>query len=84
MGLAGEDAASPTLVNRLGDPWRGGRTLPPDALESLVERSAHTLAILSESFLSTVHGKVEWQAVYRADPQGFRRRLVPVRIEDCR
>ncbi|WP_261574211.1 toll/interleukin-1 receptor domain-containing protein [Frankia gtarii] len=48
-----------------------------------IERSTRMLAILSGQYLSSVYGTTEWQSVYRADPQGFRRRLVPVRIEDC-
>jgi hypothetical protein len=49
-----------------------------------IERADRTLAILSEAYLASVYGQTEWQAAYRADPQGFRRRLVPVRVEDCR
>ncbi|WP_256788055.1 toll/interleukin-1 receptor domain-containing protein [Frankia sp. AvcI1] len=53
-------------------------------LRAGIERSTRMLAVLSEQYLSSVYGTAEWQTVYRADPQGFRRRLVPVRIENCR
>lgn len=42
-----------------------------------------TLAILSRAYLDSVYGQAEWQAAYRADPQGLRRKLIPVRVEDC-
>jgi hypothetical protein len=43
----------------------------------------HTLAILSRAYLASEYGQAEWQAAYRADPQGLRRKLIPVRVEDC-
>jgi hypothetical protein len=42
-----------------------------------------TLAILSSAYLKSVYGRAEWQAAYRADPRGLRRKLIPVRVEDC-
>jgi len=45
--------------------------------------SERTLAVLSQSYLQSVFGQAEWQAAYRSDPQGFSRKLVPVRVEDC-
>lgn len=43
----------------------------------------HTLAILSPDYLRSVYGQAEWEAAYRADPQGFARRLIPIRVRDC-
>ncbi|MDT3445434.1 MULTISPECIES: toll/interleukin-1 receptor domain-containing protein [unclassified Pseudofrankia] len=48
-----------------------------------IERSRRTLAVLSHSYLSSMFGRKEWEAAYRADPNGFNRKLVPVRVEDC-
>ena len=45
--------------------------------------SERTLTVLSQTYLQSVFGQAEWQAAYRADPQGFSRKLVPVRVEDC-
>ncbi|OHV69813.1 TIR domain-containing protein [Pseudofrankia sp. BMG5.36] len=42
-----------------------------------------TIAVLSHAYLASVYGQVEWQAAYDADPRGFTRRLVPIRLEDC-
>jgi stress response protein SCP2 len=48
-----------------------------------IQYADHTLAILSNSYLDSVFGAAEWQAAYRADPRGFSRRLIPIRVEDC-
>jgi hypothetical protein len=42
-----------------------------------------TLAIVSRAYLKSVYGQQEWEAAYRADPGGFTRKLVPIRVEDC-
>lgn len=42
-----------------------------------------TLAILSPNYLLSVYGQAEWEAAYRADPQGFARKLIPIRVWDC-
>ncbi|MCM3921625.1 toll/interleukin-1 receptor domain-containing protein [Frankia sp. AiPs1] len=44
---------------------------------------ARTLAVLSDAYLRSVYGQAEWEGAYQADPTGFARRLVPVRVEDC-
>ncbi|WP_433677712.1 toll/interleukin-1 receptor domain-containing protein [Nocardia sp. CA-119907] len=48
-----------------------------------VAKSDHTLALLSNAYLQSVYGKVEWTAAFRSDPVGLRRRLIPVRLENC-
>ncbi|MGI5455564.1 toll/interleukin-1 receptor domain-containing protein [Streptomyces sp. CA-249302] len=42
-----------------------------------------TLAVLSPAYLESVYGRLEWQTAQGADPTGFARRLVPVRITPC-
>ena len=49
-----------------------------------VVRARRTVAVLSVAYLSSVYGTSEWQAAHAADPDGFERKLLPVRIEDCR
>ncbi len=39
--------------------------------------------VLSGAYLDSVYGQVEWLAAQPADPHGFARKLLPVRIEDC-
>jgi hypothetical protein len=43
-----------------------------------------TLAVLSPDYLKSQFGAPEWAAAFAGDPQGFKRRLVPVRIRECR
>ncbi|MCK9899575.1 TIR domain-containing protein, partial [Frankia sp. Cpl3] len=52
-------------------------------MEEGIAGAGHTLAILSRSYLGSVYGRAEWQAAYHADPRGLRRKLIPVRVEDC-
>ncbi|WP_018505977.1 wHTH domain-containing protein [Parafrankia discariae] len=42
-----------------------------------------TIAILSDAYLQSVYGRHEWQAAVVADPDSARRKLLPVRVEDC-
>jgi hypothetical protein len=42
-----------------------------------------TIALLSEAYLRSVYGQAQWQAARAADPLGFERKLVPIRLEDC-
>ncbi|OHV33926.1 MULTISPECIES: tetratricopeptide repeat protein [Pseudofrankia] len=46
-------------------------------------RAQRTVAVLSAAYLSSVYGQNEWLAAQAADPHGFARKLLPVRIEDC-
>ncbi len=46
-------------------------------------RSEHTIAVVSTTYLTSVYGQQEWQAAVQADPQGFARKLIPLRIENC-
>jgi hypothetical protein len=48
-----------------------------------VAGAEHTLAILSQAYLKSVYGRTEWQAAYRADPEGPGRKLIPIRVEEC-
>jgi len=45
--------------------------------------AARTIAILSQSYLNSVYGSIEWQAALASDPNGASRRLLVVRIESC-
>ncbi|WP_131803618.1 toll/interleukin-1 receptor domain-containing protein, partial [Pseudofrankia sp. EUN1h] len=49
-----------------------------------MEGARRTVAVLSTAYLSSVYGQNEWQAAHAADPHGFARKLLPVRVEDCR
>ncbi len=59
-----------------GSNWQMG-------MEQGVTDCDRTIAVLSPSYLKTVYGRQEWQAAQAADPTGFARRLVPVRVTSC-
>ncbi|MEX5711638.1 TIR domain-containing protein [Parafrankia sp. FMc6] len=48
-----------------------------------IENAQRTVAVLSHAYLKSVYGRQEWEAALRADPRGFARKLIPIRIEDC-
>jgi hypothetical protein len=48
-----------------------------------IARAERTIAVLSGAYLRSVYGQVEWQAAQAADPLGFTRKLVPIRVDDC-
>lgn len=45
--------------------------------------AARTVAVLSDSYLSSVYGSTEWQAALARDADGADRRLLVVRVEAC-
>jgi len=48
-----------------------------------IGRATRTIAVLSPAYLTSVYGRREWEAAFRADPEGLARRLVPVRVVEC-
>ncbi|CUU56590.1 WD40-like Beta Propeller Repeat [Parafrankia irregularis] len=48
-----------------------------------VVHAQRTIALLSTEYLKSVYGQSEWQAAHAADPLGFARKLLPIRLEDC-
>ncbi|CAO5186457.1 hypothetical protein FAIPA1_50216 [Frankia sp. AiPs1] len=48
-----------------------------------VAGAQRTIALLSHAYLGSVYGQSEWRAALTADPHGFQRKLLPVRVEDC-
>lgn len=53
------------------------------AMDEALQRTRHTLLILSPAYLRSAMTEAEWRAGFVADPGGSQRRLVPVRIEAC-
>ncbi|MGH4016267.1 MAG: TIR domain-containing protein [Pseudonocardiaceae bacterium] len=41
-----------------------------------------TIAVLSRSYVKSLHGEAEWRVAYEADPSGELGTLVPVRVDD--
>lgn len=42
-----------------------------------------TIAVLSEDFLKSAFTQPEWAAAFTKDPEGWKRKLVPVRVAEC-
>ena len=45
--------------------------------------AARTIAVLSDDYLKSVYGKPEWLAAWQQDPDGAKRKLIPIRVADC-
>lgn len=43
-----------------------------------------TMAVLSEAYLKAEFTQPEWAAAFSQDPTGVNRRLIPVRVGECR
>ncbi|GAB3357856.1 hypothetical protein GCM10027452_24160 [Micromonospora halotolerans] len=54
-----------------------------DFMDRGVREAEVVVAVLSERYLHSTYGKLEWQAALRADPDGTGNKLVTVRVEDC-
>jgi hypothetical protein len=49
-----------------------------------VQTCERTLAVLSPDYLTSVFTAPEWAAAFGADSTGFKQKLVPVRVRDCK
>jgi tetratricopeptide (TPR) repeat protein len=54
------------------------------AMDQAVQRTRHTLLVLSPAYLRSAMAEAEWRPGFVADPSGQARRLLPVRVEECR
>lgn len=48
-----------------------------------VSRSARVIVVLSPAYIGSVFGAAEWQAIWVHDPDGAKRRVIPMRVADC-
>jgi TIR domain/Effector-associated domain 9 len=46
--------------------------------------SNQTIAVLSESYLKSSFTQSEWAAAFASDPQSLERKLLPVRVKECK
>jgi hypothetical protein len=51
-------------------------------MQQATTAAERVLAVLSPSYLTSVHGEAEWRAFYAKDPSGERGLLLPVRVSD--
>jgi WD40 repeat protein/3',5'-cyclic AMP phosphodiesterase CpdA len=54
-----------------------------ERMDRAIHDAARTIAVLSPDYLTSVYTKLELQAAFRGDPDGLRRRLLPVRVAPC-
>lgn len=52
-------------------------------IQSGIDKSTRTIAVLSPDYLTSVYGSAEWQAIWAVDPTGAWRNLLVVRVADC-
>jgi TIR domain len=45
--------------------------------------ASRTIAVLSPDYLRSAYARPEWAAAFAQDPEGMKRRLVPVMVKDC-
>lgn len=53
------------------------------AMHTGLEASERVLLIVSNNYLKSKFGSAEWAAIFAKDPDGTRKRVLPVRVEDC-
>ena len=52
-------------------------------MQRAASAAARTIMVLSPSYLGSVYASPEWAAAFVEDPEGLKRKLVPVRIAPC-
>ncbi|GII92382.1 TIR domain-containing protein [Sinosporangium siamense] len=55
-----------------------------DFMDRGVREAAVVVAVLSDNYLQSRYGRMEWQAALRANPDDPSKKLVTVRLADCR
>jgi hypothetical protein len=48
-----------------------------------VGHGVRVIVVLSPAYIGSVFGAAEWQAIWAHDPDGGKRRVIPVRVADC-
>jgi hypothetical protein len=71
-----------TVVIQVWD-FRPGGNFVLDMQRAAVE-SRRTIAVLSETYLKSAFTQPEWAAAFVSDPQSIDRKLLPVKVKDCK
>jgi TIR domain/Effector-associated domain 9 len=53
-------------------------------MQRAATESQKTIMVLSESYLKSAYTQPEWAAAFATDPQSLERKLVPVRVKECK
>lgn len=57
---------------------------PVIQMDQAIQHAEKTLVVLSENYLRAPEVQAQWTAAWSADATGMKRRLVPVRVAECR
>ena len=52
-------------------------------MQKAAASTSRTIAVLSPDYLRSAYAKPEWAAAFAQDPEGMKRKLVPVMVRDC-
>jgi hypothetical protein len=52
-------------------------------MHKAAEETRKTVMVLSDNYLRAVYTQSEWAAAFAADPQGDKRKLIPLRVAPC-
>jgi polyhydroxyalkanoate synthesis regulator phasin len=53
-------------------------------MQRAAAESQKTIAVLSESYLKSSYTQPEWAAAFADDPESLKRKLIPVRVKECK
>jgi len=53
-------------------------------MQRAAAESQKTIAVLSESYLKSSYTQPEWAAAFAQDPQSLERKLIPIRVKECK
>jgi hypothetical protein len=76
------EEAGMTVVIQAWD-FRPGGNFVLDMQRAAVE-CKRTIAVLSETYLKSAFTQPEWAAAFVGDPQSIDRKLLPVKVKDCK
>jgi hypothetical protein len=60
-----------------------GGDVGPGALDDAIRFSTRTIVVLTPAYLESPKVRAAWGAAWNSDPNGTRRRVIPVRIKNC-
>ncbi len=52
-------------------------------MQKATSSTSRTIAVLSPDYLRSAYANPEWAAAFAQDPEGMKRKLVPVMVKDC-
>jgi tetratricopeptide (TPR) repeat protein len=56
----------------------------PLEMDNAIKKTKQTIGILSPDYFASPYGKAEWAAAFVDDPTGEKRKLLPIRVKECK